>query len=163
MRVTTIAARLLVAAGRLRLGEQRIGVRDQGFYLGRILRRLRHAGPGVRARNRPKVATERGPSMGETPQAIPNRLARGESADVGDHGRLRARRPHQERPCRRRQPGRSCLVLIAMAVKAGAPKPDIAQRSMRSSARCWRQNRSPIRIGERRVSLDNFIQADRRV
>ena len=29
-----------------------------------------------------KVMTERGPSMGETPQAIPNRLARGESADV---------------------------------------------------------------------------------
>src|SRR5438270_87954 len=29
-----------------------------------------------------KVTTERGPSMGETPQAIPNRLARGEIADV---------------------------------------------------------------------------------
>jgi molybdate transport system substrate-binding protein len=28
------------------------------------------------------VVTERGPSMGETPQAIPNRLARGEVADV---------------------------------------------------------------------------------
>ena len=29
-----------------------------------------------------KVTTERGPSMGKTPQAIPNRLARGEYADV---------------------------------------------------------------------------------
>ncbi len=29
-----------------------------------------------------RVVTERGPSMGETPQAIPNRLARGETADV---------------------------------------------------------------------------------
>ena len=29
-----------------------------------------------------KVVTLRGPSMGETPQAIPNRLARGEAADV---------------------------------------------------------------------------------
>lgn len=28
------------------------------------------------------VLTERGPSMGETPQAIPNRLARGENADL---------------------------------------------------------------------------------
>ena len=28
------------------------------------------------------VVTERGPSMGETPQAIPNRLARGEAADL---------------------------------------------------------------------------------
>src|SRR5437016_10171852 len=29
-----------------------------------------------------KVVTVRGPSMGETPQAIPNRLGRGEDADV---------------------------------------------------------------------------------
>src|SRR5713226_5109736 len=28
------------------------------------------------------LATERGPSMGETPQAIPNRLKRGERGDV---------------------------------------------------------------------------------
>ena len=73
-----------------------------------------------------KVVTLRGPSMGETPQAIPNRLARGEDADVVimvgyalgklvDQGRVKA-------------DSRVDLAWsrIAMAVKAGAPKPDIA-------------------------------------
>jgi molybdate transport system substrate-binding protein len=73
-----------------------------------------------------KVTTLRGPSMGETPQAIPNRLTRGEDADVVimvgyalgklvDQGRVQ---------------GDSRVDLawsrIAMAVKAGAPKPDIS-------------------------------------
>jgi molybdate transport system substrate-binding protein len=73
-----------------------------------------------------KVVTERGPSMGETPQAIPNRLARGESADVvimvgyalGDLIKKGL------------AVGDSRVDLawsrIAMAVKAGAPKPDIS-------------------------------------
>jgi molybdate transport system substrate-binding protein len=73
-----------------------------------------------------KVVTVRGPSMGETPQAIPNRLSRGEDADVVimvgyalnkliDQGRVKA-------------DSRIDLAWsrIAMAVKAGAPKPDIA-------------------------------------
>jgi molybdate transport system substrate-binding protein len=73
-----------------------------------------------------KVTTERGPSMGETPQAIPNRLARGESADVVimvgyalgnliNKGQVVA-------------DSRVDLAWsrIAMAVKAGAPKPDIS-------------------------------------
>jgi molybdate transport system substrate-binding protein len=73
-----------------------------------------------------KVMTVRGPSMGETPQAIPNRLARGEDADVVimvgyalggliEKGQVR---------------GESRVDLawsrIAMAVRAGAPKPDIS-------------------------------------
>ena len=73
-----------------------------------------------------KVVTERGPSMGETPQAIPNRLARGEAADVVimvgyalggliDKGFVVAA-------------SRADLAWspIAMAVRAGAPKPDIS-------------------------------------
>ena len=73
-----------------------------------------------------KVVTERGPSMGETPQAIPNRLARGEAVDVVimvgyalggliDKGFVVAA-------------SRADLAWspIAMAVKAGAPKPDIS-------------------------------------
>jgi len=73
-----------------------------------------------------KVVTVRGPSMGETPQAIPNRLGRGEDADVVimvgyalggliEQGKVR---------------GDSRVDLawsrIAMAVRAGAPKPDIS-------------------------------------
>jgi molybdate transport system substrate-binding protein len=72
------------------------------------------------------VTTAYGPSMGETPQAIPNRLARGELADVligvgyaiddlAKQGRV--------------VPGSHtdlAQVLIYMAVHAGAPKPDIS-------------------------------------
>jgi molybdate transport system substrate-binding protein len=73
-----------------------------------------------------KVTTERGPSMGETPQAIPNRLGRGEYADVVimvgyalgkliEQGKVVA----DSRVDLAWSP-------IAMAVKAGAPKPDIS-------------------------------------
>jgi len=72
------------------------------------------------------VSTVAGPSMGETPQAIPNRLQRGESADVviivGDalekliaQGKVVAGS--------RVDVARSN---IAMAVRSGAPKPDIS-------------------------------------
>ena len=73
-----------------------------------------------------KVVTLRGPSMGETPQAIPNRLARGETTDVVivvgyaldgliKNGRVAA-------------DSRTDLAWspIGMAVRAGAPKPDIS-------------------------------------
>ncbi len=72
-----------------------------------------------------RIATARGPSMGETPQAIPNRLARGEACDVVimvesalddliEKGRVM-------------KGSRVDLASagIAMAVKAGVPLPDI--------------------------------------
>jgi molybdate transport system substrate-binding protein len=73
-----------------------------------------------------KITTERGPSMGETPQAIPNRLGRGEYADVVimvgyalgkliEQGKVIA----DSRVDLAWSP-------IAMAVKAGAAKPDIS-------------------------------------
>jgi molybdate transport system substrate-binding protein len=72
------------------------------------------------------IVTVFGPSMGETPQAIPNRLARGEDADVvimvgyalGDlikHGKVVATSRVDLAWSR-----------IALAVRAGAPKPDIS-------------------------------------
>ncbi len=72
------------------------------------------------------LITTRGPSMGDSPEAIPTRLARGEAADVvimdggatdelGERGMVRAD---------------SKIVLarsqIGMVVRAGAAKPDIA-------------------------------------
>jgi molybdate transport system substrate-binding protein len=73
-----------------------------------------------------KVTTVRGPSMGETPQAIPNRLARGEDADVvimvgyaladlAKQGRVKAESRVDLAWSR-----------IALAVKSGAPRPDIS-------------------------------------
>lgn len=73
-----------------------------------------------------KVVTLRGPSMGETPQAIPNRLARGEPTDVvimvgyALDGLIRNGKVTAE--------SRTDLAWspIAMAVRAGAPQPDIS-------------------------------------
>jgi molybdate transport system substrate-binding protein len=73
-----------------------------------------------------KVVTERGPSMGETPQAIPNRLGRGEYADVVIMvGYALGKLIEQNKVV---ADSRVDLAWspIAMAVKAGAPKPDIS-------------------------------------
>ncbi len=73
-----------------------------------------------------KLVTTRGPSMGDSPEAIPARLARGEPADVvimdGESaGRLAERglvRADSKTVLARSQ--------IGMVVRTGAPKPDIA-------------------------------------
>ena len=73
-----------------------------------------------------KLVTVRGPSMGDSPEAIPTRLARGESADVVimDGGAA-------EELVRRGVARGDTKVLLAlsqvgMVVRAGAPKPDIS-------------------------------------
>lgn len=73
-----------------------------------------------------KVVTTRGPSMGDSPEAIPARLSRGETADVvimdgkaleelGQRGMVVA---ESKVELARSQ--------VGMVVRAGAPKPDIA-------------------------------------
>jgi molybdate transport system substrate-binding protein len=72
------------------------------------------------------LITMRGPSMGDSPEAIPARLARGEAADVvildggatdelGKRGLVRADSKVE-----------LARSLIGMVVRAGAPKPDIS-------------------------------------
>ena len=73
-----------------------------------------------------RVVTERGPSMGETPQAIPNRLARGEAADLVimvDAGLDSLIAKHLAREGSRVD---LASATIWMAVRDGAPKPDIS-------------------------------------
>src|SRR3954465_5499972 len=74
----------------------------------------------------PKLLTTRGPSMGDSPEAIPTRLARGEEADVvimDGHGAdaLAAKGIVQ---------ADAKLLLaksqVGMVVRQGAPRPDIA-------------------------------------
>ncbi len=73
-----------------------------------------------------KLVTVRGPSMGDTPQAIPNRIDRGEPVDVvimvsealDDLIKRGKVMPDSKVDLARSK--------IAMAVKAGAPKPDIS-------------------------------------
>lgn len=72
-----------------------------------------------------RVITTRGPSLGDSPEAIPNRLASGEPADVAvmigasidDLGRQRLVRAGSKVNLARSE--------IGMVVRAGAPHPDI--------------------------------------
>ncbi|MEA2930727.1 MAG: molybdate transport system substrate-binding protein [Hyphomicrobiales bacterium] len=125
MRVPSIAARGLLAGLLLfpaAAGAAEIKVMISGGFSAAYEKLM----PEFERASGHKVVTLRGASMGETPQAIPNRLARGEDADVVimvgyalgrliDQGKVRA-------------DSRVDLAWsrIAMAVRAGAPKPDIA-------------------------------------
>jgi molybdate transport system substrate-binding protein len=73
-----------------------------------------------------KVVTERGPSMGETPQAIPNRLARGEVADVVIMVDAGLESLIEKKLAVAGSRVDLANATIFMAVKAGAPKPDIS-------------------------------------
>src|SRR5262249_31771705 len=82
-------------------------------------------GPAFERGSGHRLVTTRGPSMGDSPEAIPTRLARGESADVvildggaadelGRKGLVRADSKVE-----------LARSLIGMVVRAGAAKPDI--------------------------------------
>jgi len=83
-------------------------------------------GPAFEKSTGHKLITTRGPSLGDSPEAIPTRLARGEHADVlimDGHGTdiLDARgltRPDSRMPL--------AESFIGMVVRAGQPKPDIS-------------------------------------
>jgi molybdate transport system substrate-binding protein len=73
-----------------------------------------------------KLVTTRGPSMGDSPEAIPTRLARGEAADVvimDGHGAEELVKKGAARGDRKVDLARS---QVGMVVREGAPKPDIS-------------------------------------
>jgi len=73
-----------------------------------------------------KVVNAWGPSMGETPQAVPNRIARGELVDVVivvGEAMDKLVKDGKIVPSSRTDLARS---LIGAAVRAGAPKPDLS-------------------------------------
>ncbi|HET7526580.1 MAG TPA: substrate-binding domain-containing protein [Burkholderiaceae bacterium] len=82
-------------------------------------------GPAFERASGHRLITTRGPSMGDSPEAIPARLARGEAADVvimdggatDELGRRAVVRADTKVELARS--------LIGMVVRAGAPKPDI--------------------------------------
>jgi molybdate transport system substrate-binding protein len=72
-----------------------------------------------------KVVTVYGPSMGDTPQAIPNRIARGEPVDVVIGVGYAVDKLIEQGKVAAGSRTDLAQVLIYMAVRAGAPKPDI--------------------------------------
>lgn len=72
------------------------------------------------------IVIEHGPSMGETPQAIPNRLARHEPADVVILARSGLDKLAAQQAVVPATVTDLGLSKIAVAVRAGAPLPDIA-------------------------------------
>ena len=82
-------------------------------------------GPAFERASGHRLVTTRGPSMGDSPEAIPTRLARGEAADVvimdggaaDELGKLGVARADSKVELARSQ--------IGMVVRAGAAKPDI--------------------------------------
>src|SRR6478609_6032171 len=82
-------------------------------------------GPAFEKSTGHKLVTTRGPSLGDSPEAIPTRLARGEQADVvimDGHGTDILDQRSLTQPNSRVPLAES---FIGMVVRAGEPKPDI--------------------------------------
>ncbi len=109
----------LLSAGQAAAADVHVMI-SAGFY--RVYAEL---GPAFERASGHHLVTTRGPSMGDSPEAIPARLARGETADVvildGEAASELARRglvhPDSKVELARSQ--------IGMVVRAGAAKPDI--------------------------------------
>jgi molybdate transport system substrate-binding protein len=83
-------------------------------------------GPAFERATGHKLVTTRGPSMGDSPEAIPTRLARGEAADVvimDGHGAEELVKKGLARADRKVELAKS---QVGMVVREGAPKPDIS-------------------------------------
>jgi molybdate transport system substrate-binding protein len=116
--ISAVAALLL--AGTAHAAEVRVMI-SAGFY--NVYSQL---GPQFEKATGHKLVTTRGPSMGDSPEAIPARLARGENADVvicdGAAADELAKRGFV-RPEGKRELAKS---KVGMVVRDGAPKPDIS-------------------------------------
>jgi molybdate transport system substrate-binding protein len=118
--LSKLALAALFAAGAASAAEVRVMI-SAGYY--GVYAEL---GPAFERASGHRLVTTRGPSMGDSPEAIPTRLARGESADVvildggaadelGKRGVTRA--------ASKVELARS---LIGMVVRTGSAKPDIS-------------------------------------
>jgi molybdate transport system substrate-binding protein len=118
--LSVLAAALLSAAGAVSAADVRVMI-SAGFH--GVYSEL---GPAFERASGHHLVTTRGPSMGDSPEAIPARLSRGEGADVvildgaaadklGKRGLVR--------PDSKTEFARS---LIGMVVRAGEAKPDIS-------------------------------------
>lgn len=116
----SFGAAALLTAGAARAADVHVMI-SAGFY--GVYAEL---GPAFERASGHRLVTTRGPSMGDSPEAIPTRLARGETADVvimdggaaEELGKRGLTRADSKLNLARSQ--------IGMVVRAGAAKPDIA-------------------------------------
>jgi molybdate transport system substrate-binding protein len=118
-RAFLVALFLLAGNGNASAAEIRVMI-SAGFF--RVYSEL---GPAFESATGHKLLTTRGPSIGDSPEAIPARLARGESADVvildgGSADDL------AKRGLARAAKVELAKSQVGMVVKEGAPKPDIS-------------------------------------
>jgi molybdate transport system substrate-binding protein len=118
--LSTLGIAAVLTAGAASAADVRVMI-SAGFY--GVYSEL---GPAFERASGHRLVTTRGPSMGDSPEAIPTRLARGETADVvildggaadelGKRGMVRADSKVE-----------LARSLIGMVVRAGAAKPDIS-------------------------------------
>jgi molybdate transport system substrate-binding protein len=117
--IALVAAGLFLFAGATRAAEVKVMISGGFFAAYRIL------APEFQSATGHTVATASGPSMGNTPEAIPNRLKRGEPADV----LIMVGSALDDLVNEGKVVSGSRVDLarskIGMAVRAGTPKPDI--------------------------------------
>jgi molybdate transport system substrate-binding protein len=118
--LTALGAATLLIASPARAADLRVMI-SSGFF--GVYSEL---GPAFERSTGHRLVTTRGPSMGDSPEAIPTRLARGEAADVVimDGG---AAEDLVTRGLARAE-GKAELArsMIGMVVRSGAPQPEIA-------------------------------------
>jgi molybdate transport system substrate-binding protein len=115
----TMSVAAMLLAGCASAGEVRVMI-SAGYFAA-----YSELGPAFERATGHRLVTTRGPSMGDSPEAIPARLARGETADVvildgtaaDELGRRGIVLPHTKVEL--------AGSLIGMVVRAGAAKPDI--------------------------------------
>ena len=125
MRLGTIRRALMVAmmagmAARASAAELRVLV--SGGFRSTYL----DLAPAFEARTGNHLVTVPSPSMGDTPEAVPNRLKRGEPADVLIMVQSALDRLVDQGLAERATETQVALSPIGVAVRAGAPKPDIS-------------------------------------
>jgi molybdate transport system substrate-binding protein len=116
-RLITVAAVLLATAASATDVRVMISAGFYGVYS--------ELGPAFERTSGHHLVTTRGPSMGDSPEAIPARLARGESADVVILDAGAADELTKQGLVRAGSKVELAQSLIGMVVRAGAAKPDI--------------------------------------
>jgi molybdate transport system substrate-binding protein len=119
MKILRLAAALLVIGGAANAAEVRVMI-SAGFH--GVYSQLV---PAFERTSGHKLVTTRGPSMGDSPEAIPTRLARGEPADVVIMDGAAADELAQRGLVRAGSKVELARSQVGMVVREGAPKPDI--------------------------------------